>query len=185
MEDSRIIALYQQRSEQAVAETEKKYGTYCRKIACGLLQRLQDVEECLNDTWHAAWRRIPPEQPRTLSVFLGRITRNLAISRFRLLTAQKRNEGAATLLSELEDCIPAGETTEEAFDRVQLGQVISHWLESQKAEDRALFLRRYWYGESLQALAQAQGIPANRLAHKMARLRKSLRVALEEEGVIL
>jgi len=185
MEDQNILALYRQRSEQAVVETEKKYGAYCRKIACSLLQRLQDVEECLNDTWHAAWRRIPPEQPRTLSVFLGRITRNLAISRFRSLTAQKRNEGAVVLLSELEDCIPAGETTEEAFDRIRLGEILSRWLEQQPAEARALFLRRYWYGESLQSLAQACGEPTNRLAQRMARLRKSLRAALEAEGVTL
>lgn len=185
MEDHAIVVLYQQRSERAIAETEKKYGSYCRKIAGGLLQRLQDVEECLNDTWYAAWRRIPPEHPRALNVFLGRITRNLAISRFRALTAKKRDEGAAVLLSELEQCIPAGETCEEAFDRRQLAELLSRWLESQSAEDRALFLRRYWYGESLQELAGAASIPPNHLSHKLARLRKKLRVVLEKEGVSL
>ena len=140
------------------------------------------MEECLNDTWHAAWRRIPPEQPRTLSVFLGRITRNLAISRFRALTAQKRNEGAATLLSELEDCIPAGETTEEAFDRVQLGQVISHWLESQKAEDRALFLRRYWFGDDIPTLAKTFSLSVSNTSVKLHRIRAKLKDYLYKEG---
>ena len=185
MEDNAIVALYFQRAEQAIVETRQKYEPFCRRIACNLLQRLQDVEECLNDTWHAAWQRIPPERPAVLNAFLGRITRNLAISRFRAENAQKRGGNMTVLLSELGDCVPAGETTEQAFDRRHLGQCISRWLDGQTPEERALFLCRYWYGESLQSLAQRCGTTPHRLAQKMLRLRKSLRAALEAEGVIL
>ena len=185
MEDQAIIALYFQRAEQAVSETIQKYGGLCRGIAQNLLPVRQDAEECVNDTWQAAWQRIPPQRPTALGAFLGRITRNLAISRFRKSTAKRRNAGMSILLSELEDCVPAGETTEEVFDRILLGEHISKWLESLSAADRALFLRRYWYGESLQELSGSSQIPYERLTQKMYKLRLSLKAALEAEGVIL
>lgn len=185
MEDQAIVALYFQRAEQAIAETIQKYGSLCRSIAQNLLPVRQDAEECVNDTWQAAWERIPPQQPRVLSAFLGRITRNLAISRFRRNTAKRRDAGLGVLLSELEDCVPAGETTEEAFDRKLLGEHISRWLESLPADDRALFLRRYWYGQRLQDLAEETGISYSKLTQRMYRLRLSLKTALETEGVIL
>ena len=185
MEDQAIIALYFQRAEQALAETIKKYGGLCRSIAQNLLPVRQDAEECVNDTWQTAWQRIPPEKPAVLGAFLGRITRNLAISRFRRNTAKRRDTGMSVLLSELEDCVPAGETTEEAFDRKLLGEHISKWLESLPTADRALFLRRYWYGESLQDLSDISGIPYGRLTQKMYTLRLSLKAALEAEGVVL
>ena len=103
MEDQAIVALYFQRAEQAIAETIQKYGSLCRSIAQNLLPVRQDAEECVNDTWQAAWERIPPQQPRVLSAFLGRITRNLAISRFRKNTAKRRDAGIGVLLSELEE----------------------------------------------------------------------------------
>lgn len=185
MEDRAIIALYFQRAEQAITETIQKYGSLCRSIAQNLLPVRQDAEECVNDTWQAAWQRIPPERPAVLSAFLGRITRNLAISRFRRNTAKRRDAGLSVLLSELEDCVPAGETTEEAFDRKLLGEHISNWLESLPADDRALFLRRYWYGESLQDLAAVSSVSYSRLTQKMYKLRCSLKAALEAEGVVI
>ena len=185
MEDQAIVALYFQRAEQAITETMKKYGGPCRCIAQNLLPVRQDAEECVNDTWQAAWERIPPQQPRVLGAFLGRITRNLVISRFRRNTAKRREAGISVLLSELEDCVPAGETTEEAFDRKLLGEQISRWLESLPVDDRALFLHRYWYGESLQDLAEVTGISYSKLTQKMYKLRLSLKAVLEAEGVIL
>ena len=185
MEDQAIVALYFQRAEKAISETIQKYGGLCRSIAQNLLPVRQDAEECVNDTWQAAWQRIPPEKPALLGAFLGRITRNLAISRFRKNTAKRRDAGISVMLSELEDCVPAGETTEEAFDRKLLGEFISRWLEGLPADDRALFLRRYWYGESLQELAALCGISYSKLTQKMYKLRLSLKAALEAEGVSL
>lgn len=185
MEDQAIVALYFQRAEQAIAETIQKYGSLCRSIAQNLLPVRQDAEECVNDTWQAAWERIPPQQPRVLSAFLGRITRNLAISRFRRNTAKRRDAGLGVLLSELEDCVPAGETTEEAFDRKLLGEHISRWLESLPADDRALFLRRYWYGDRVNELAKWRGSTPNQTAQRLLKLRRALRKRLEQEGVYL
>ena len=108
MEDKLIVDLYHARNEYAIVESEKKYGAYCRSIARNLLTLREDAEECVSDTWHAAWNRMPPEWPDCLKAFLGRITRNLSISRFRSGQAQKRR-GVEVLLSELEECVPSSQ----------------------------------------------------------------------------
>ena len=185
MEDTAIIQLFFQRAEQAIVEVQQKYGSFCRTVAMNLLQQKEDVEECVNDTWQAAWQRIPPENPRMLGAFLGRITRNLAISRFRKNTAQMRSEGLTVLLSELEHCVPSGQSTEEAVDSILLGEYISKWLESLSDDDRALFLRRYWFGESLRELSREVGTGEGHLAQKLYRLRLQLKKALEKEGVVV
>ncbi|MBR5537907.1 MAG: RNA polymerase sigma factor [Clostridia bacterium] len=185
MEDIAIIELFFQRSEQALTEAQQKYGAFCRKLAMDLLREARDAEECVNDTWQAAWQTIPPQRPRMLGAYLGRITRNLAISRFRKNTAQIRTEGLTVLLSELEQCVPAGQNTEAAVEAILLGDYISNWLETLSADDRALFLRRYWFGESLRELAREAGTGEGHLAQRMYRLRLQLKKALEKEGVIL
>ena len=184
MEDHQIIGLYHRRDETAISATDEKYGPYCRTIALNLLDSREDAEECVSDTWLAAWNRMPPDRPQSLRAFLGRVTRNLSISRWRAARAQKRG-GAEILLSELEDCIPAARTLEEEIDSRQLGRVISAWLDGLAQEDRWLFLRRYWYGDSVNAPAGDLGTTANHLSQRLLRLRKKLRRTLEQEGVDL
>ena len=183
MDDLAIVELYHRREEQAITESDKKYGAQCRSIALRLLGFREDAEECVNDTWHAAWNRMPPDRPRALGAFLGRITRNLSISRWRRDHAQKRYEGMEILLSELEDCVPASGTVEEQLERQQLAQTISAWLDSLEDEDRWLFIRRYWYADPVKKLAAERGGGANTLSQRLLRLRKGLRAFLEAEGV--
>jgi len=183
MDDLAIVELYHRREERAIAESDKKYGGLCCSIALQLLGLREDAEECVNDTWHAAWNRMPPERPQALGAFLGRITRNLSISRWRRDHAQKRYEGMEMLLSELEDCVPVPGTVEEDLDRRQLARLISDWLDSLEDADRRLFIRRYWYGDGVKTLAAEQGMRANALSQRLLRLRKGLRVFLESEGV--
>ena len=185
MEDRRIVALYHRRDETAIRETERKYGSFCRAIAMNLLGSREDAEECVNDTWHTAWTRMPPEMPRSLKAYLGCITRNLSISRFRAAKAQKRYNGLELMLSELEECVPAGVSVEKAVEQKELGVYISDWLESLPAEDRILFIRRYWYGDSLQELAEERNCAPNRMARRMMRLRGELRSCLEAKGAVL
>lgn len=185
MEDLAIVELYHRREEQAITESDKKYGALCRSIALRLLVYREDAEECVNDTWHAAWNRMPPERPQALGAFLGRITRNLSISRWRREHAKKRYDGIEVLLSELEDCVPSPGTVEEDLDRRQLALTISAWLDSLAHEDQRLFIRRYWYGDSVKELAAQRGERANALSQRLLRLRKSLRTFLESEGVEL
>ncbi len=185
MEDEQILALYFARKEQAIAETARKYGALCSRIAGNILSLREDAEECVNDTYHAAWNRIPPERPGSLGAFLGRITRNLAISRYRANHAQKRYSGMEMLLSELNDCVPAPEDVEQIMDRRQLSTRISKWLEALPEEDRRLFLRRYWYGDSVAGLALEWGRTPGQISQTLLRLRRLLRAYLEKEGISL
>ena len=185
MDDLAIVELYHQRDEQAITESDKKYGALCRSIALRLLGLREDAEECVNDTYHAAWNRMPPDRPQTLGAFLGRITRNLSISRWRREHARKRYDGMEVLLSELEDCIPAPGTVEDKLERRQLAQAISAWLDGLEGGDRWIFIRRYWYGDPVRELAAERGEGANALSQRLLRLRKGLRAFLESEGVEL
>lgn len=183
MDDKDIVTLYHQRDERAIRESERKYGSYCRSIARNLLDAREDAEECVSDTWYAAWTRMPPELPQCLRAFLGRITRNLSISRFRANRAHKRYDGMEVLLSELDDCVPDARGVEETADRNRLSGLISGWLDALPEDDRALFVRRYWYGDAVKDLAQRQGCTANQMAQRMLRLRRELKAFLESEGV--
>ena len=185
MQDSEIIALYWQRDEAAIAETSRKYGAYCFRIAGNILTAKEDAEECVNAAYHRAWNAIPPERPEHLGAWLGRVVRNVALGRWQHAHARKRNRGMTTLLSELEDCIPSPQNVETALDERELGERISIWLRSLPQEDRILFVRRYWYGVPLNALAKEQHSPPARLAQRMYRLRGALKAELEREGIVL
>lgn len=185
MDDTQIVDLYFARDEQAIAETEQKYGRFCWRIAMNVLDVWEDAEECVSDTWLSAWKQIPPTIPQSLKAFLGRIVRNLSISRFRAMRAKKRYNGMEVLLSELGDCVPSDQNVEQTVEAKELSGYISDWLDSLPAEDCALFVRRYWFGDPVQELAEKCGITAAQMAQRMLRLRKGLRTALEEKGVAL
>lgn len=182
MDDAAIVALYWSRDENAIAQTEHKYGAYCRAIAGRILSSPEDAEECVSDAWHSAWNAIPPQKPDSLGAFLGRIVRNLSISRWRREHARKRYAGLEALLSELEDCLPAPAGVEEAVEGHELTGLVERWLEGLDKDDRVLFMRRYWYGEQVQTLARAWGVGANQLAKRLMRLRRELKAELEKEG---
>lgn len=184
MTDEQIIRLYFDRDQAAIAETDRKYGSYCYSIASNLLGR-EDSEECVNDTYHAAWTHIPPEVPQSLKAFLGRIVRNLSISRFRRSHAQKRSSGTDVLLSELEDCLPTPQTVETEADSRELSRLISSWLATLSSDDRALFVLRYWHGSAVQDLAEKCGCTPNAVSLRIRRLRKNLKHYLEAKGVSL
>ncbi len=185
MDDKQIIELYFNRDEQAIKETESKYGAFCQRIAMNILSSREDAEECVNDTYYSVWNQIPPVVPDVFRAFLGRITRNLSISRFRAMRAKKRYSGIEVMLSELNDCIPSTASVEQSVEAKELGGHISEWLDSLQEEDRMLFVRRYWFGDEVQALAKACGISAAKMAQKMFKLRTSLKADLEKKGVAI
>ncbi len=185
MEDSAIIELYWQRSEQAIAETQTKYGAFCYSVALNLLRIPEDAEECVSDTWHAAWNAMPPQKPEKLRAWLGRVTRNLSLGRWNRDHRVRRDGGIPELLEELEDCLPAAETAESALEARELARAIDAWLASLPREDRILFLGRYWNGLSVRELAFRRGIKPEKLSLRLFRLRKSLRALLEKEGYAL
>ena len=185
MEDQQIIQLYWDRLEQAIVESERKYGAYCRSIARRILAVEEDAEECVNDTWHRAWITMPPQRPGSLRAYLARIVRNLSIDRWRARRSQKRGEGMEALVLELEDCVPAVQSAEAEFEAKETAAAIDRWLDTLSREDRVAFVRRYWYGERVDKLAGQCGCTPKQMAGRLFRLRGGLRRALEREGVSL
>ena len=185
MEDHKIIDLYWARSQQAIVESDQKYGPYCRTIALGILSMREDAEECVNDTWHRAWNTMPPQRPASLRAYLVRLVRNLSIDRWRARKSQKRGEGLEALVLELEDCVPAAPSAEEETEARELSRAIDRWLDGLPREDRLLFVRRYWYGQRLDELSGQLGWSPNRASQRLRRLRAALKGYLEREGVVL
>ena len=186
MKDEEILRLYRQRDEQAIAETQKRYGALCYTIACNVLRDRGDAEECVNDTWRRAWDRIPPDEPQSMAAYLGRVTRNLALNRLQKQNRLKRGGGEMTLIwEELAELIPAGETPETQWERQAFGRVLDDFLRELSPPERMLFLRRYWWADSLGEAAARCGIPVRRAKSVLARLRKALRSRLEKEEIML
>ena len=185
MEDREILRLYRSRSEQAIAETGRKYGALCHRIAMNVLGSREDAEECVSDAYHTLWNRIPPENPLSLPAFLGRVTRNLAISRYRAAHARKRFSALEVMLGELDECVPSAMDVEQVLDQKALSALISDWLDGLSEADSALFVRRYWYGDSVRSLAELVGCTPNQMAQRMRKLRQNLRKFLEQEGISL
>jgi RNA polymerase sigma-70 factor (ECF subfamily) len=185
VEDEQIIALYFQRNEAAITETAKKYGAFCRRLAVQILTIPADAEECVNDTYLQAWNAIPPQRPEKLGAWLGRVVRNNAYNLWKKNHRKKRYDGMEQLFSELADCIPSPITVERELDGQELTAFLNDWLGTLSKDDRALFLRRYWNGESVQALAARTGVSPAKMAKRMYRLRQNLRAALEKEGYSL
>lgn len=163
MEDSGILELYFLRNEQAIQETERKYGAYCKTIAGRILKNREDTEETVNDTWLSAWNAIPPQKPNCLQGFLGRITRNGAIDRWRRRTAEKRGGEMELALEELGECIPSGDQVEREVEARELGRVLEQFLGTLPEERRRMFLLRYWYLMPNREIAQRLGWTESRV----------------------
>lgn len=184
LEDSKIIDLYWARKEQALAETDAKYGSYCRTIARNILRNFEDTEECVSDTWLHAWNSMPPQRPGILSAFLGRITRNLSFDRCKYQQAAKRGGGALPLaLDELSECVPAPGRVEHALEERELADSIDRFLRTLPERECSIFLRRYWYVDPVQLIAARYELKENTVKSILFRTREKLRRYLLEEGI--
>ena len=185
MDDSRIIELYWQRAEQAVVETDAKYGGYCYAIAYNILSNREDAEESVSDTYLAAWRSIPPKRPSILSAFLGKITRYISLDRWKSRSAYKRGGGEVPLaLEELEDCVSGGESPEETLLRRELVMRLNRFLEELPETERRVFLCRYWYLDSVSDIARRFGFSESKVTSMLHRTRQKLRKSLEKEVLV-
>jgi len=186
LDDIKIIDLYWERSESAIDETSLKYGNYCTKIAINILQNREDSEECVSDTYLKAWDAIPPQRPAKLSAFLGRITRNLSFNRFTARNTQKRGgTNIELLLSELEECIPSDSSVEADYEAGQTARIIDAFLASAKPDNRIIFVRRYWYADSITEIASRFDMSESKVKSILFRTRNKLKDYLEKEGVVL
>lgn len=185
MEDSKIIDLYWQRSEAAIGETAKKYSRYCHSISVNILHDEEDAEECVNDTYLNAWNAMPPRRPNCLATFLGKITRNLSLDRFKRNCAEKRGGGQTELaLAELNEAVPTGRV-EEAIGERELTRLLDKFLAGLPREKRIMFVRRYWYLMPIKTIAEQMGTSEKQVNSALFRLRNKLRTYLEKEGVAL
>ncbi len=184
MEDTQIVSLYFSRSEGAISETSRKYGSYLKTIASNLLPSAEDAEEIVNDVYLAAWDTIPPKRPAVLKYYLSRIVRNLCFKRLDYLTAEKRQGGGAVLLSELEECIPdeAG-GVEQTVETKALGEILNGFLAPLNGDDRRLFLSRYYEAMTAPQIAEKYGCSARQVKYRLEKLRKELKRTLEKEGI--
>ena len=182
--DREIIDLYWSRSESAITETSRKYGCYCRYIAFHILYNDQDAEECVNDTYLRAWSAMPPKRPNRLSTFLGKITRNLSIDRYKQYAAEKRGKGQIELaLDELVDCVPDSNTVEQVSEERLLVESINLFLSTLGIEQRMVFVHRYWYLSSIKEIAQQFCMSESKVKSLLFRLRNGLKTHLEKEGI--
>lgn len=183
MQDERIIALFFKRDEQGIRECMTAYGQYCRGVAARILPDPEDVEEAVADTWLAAWKTIPPQKPKSLRLYLGRITRNAAVDIWRRKAAYSRGGGETTLaLEELGECVSNTASPEMQYNEKELSALITAFLKQQSVACRQVFLRRYFYLEDIATIAQACGRRQSSVRMMLCRVRQKLKKYLIQEG---
>ncbi len=181
MTDEEIVELYWNRSEAAITETDIKYGKLCFHIANNILCSDGDSEECVNDTYHSVWKVIPPERPTIFRSFLCKIARNIALNRYDYMHAQKRNSEYECSLSELEEMITYDD---KSFDRSILAHLINDFLGSLSKENRKIFMRRYWFCDSIHEIANQFNYSESKVKSKLFRIRNQFYEYLKKEGAI-
>ena len=185
MEDTRIIDLYWERSQDAIKETQKKYGRYCHYIAYNILYSDEDAKECVNDTYIKAWNAMPPHKPERLAAFLGKLTRNTALDLYGYYKAEKRNSTTAVVLDEMAECIPDPKSQTPMEDTIALKMAINGFLASLPQKTRIIFLRRYWYLCSIKQIASALRMTESNIKTILHRTRKLFKEYLEKEGITI
>ncbi len=185
MDDSRIIELFYERSEQAIAGLSEKYGALCLKIAENVTGSREDAEECVNDAYLAVWDAVPPEKPNSLAGYVCRITRNIAVKKYRSNTAQKRNAAYDAVFDELSEYIPSSDSVEDEIGSRELTRMIDGFLAALDKKSRVMFVRRYWYSDTVEQIASMFGTSRHAVSVRLSRIREKLKKYLEKEGVLL
>ena len=182
IDDLQIIELYFARNEHAIEETANKYGNLCFRVAKNLLFNNEDSEECVNDTYLTLWNKIPPIRPTNFTAFICRITRNLSLKKLELSNAMKRSADAIISLSEIEATLPDYNIASGIEDE-EIGKLISAFLWSEKELNRNVFLRKYWFFDSISDIAERYSLSENNVKSMLFRTRNRLREFLKKEGI--
>ena len=184
MDDAGIIALYWQREQAAVRETDKKYGGLCRSVSYRILTDREDAEECVSDVWLRLWNAIPPERPRSLAAYITTVTRRLALDKCDYNRAAQRRSDLTVAFEELEGCLPAEDGAVRALEQQEFRRVLNDFLRKLTRQSRTYFVRRYWYGESIREIADSCGAGEEKVKSSLFRTRQRLRTVLEKEGML-
>ncbi len=183
MTDEAIIELFWQRDERAISVTDAKYRAYLFTIAQNIIYDTYDCDECLSDTYLRTWNKIPPTRPRIFSAFLAKITRGLALDKFRRNTAEKRIPSELVVsLSELDECITARESADESLEAAELARILNAFIASLTTSDEYIFICRYYYADKISLIARGLGLSENTILRRLSRMRASLKSMLEREG---
>lgn len=184
MDDKSIIALFNERSEQAIEELQKEHGAVLRHIADNILHNPLDVEESINDTYLQIWNSIPPHSPQSLRAFCCTVARNTALRLYHAQTAQKRSSSYDAALDELEDCIASAGSAENELEAKELADCINRWLAELGYDDRLMFIRRYYYAEPVIEIAAEMRLSPHRVSVRLYRIREKLQKFLKKEGML-
>ena len=185
MDDTRIIDLYWRKDSHAITETNEKYGAYCFAIADNILHSHEDAEDCVNDTWLNAWNAMPPQRPQRLRLFLARITRNLSFNRFHARNTEKRGGGEIVMvLDELAECLASESDVERDYEYQELGRSLHRFVQALPERDGNVFIRRYFYTETMNVIADRYGLTEKNVSVILTRTRKKLKLHLMKEGYI-
>lgn len=185
MEDEEILGLYMARNERAIAETEGKYGALCRAVAGNILKVPEDREEAVQDAYMGVWNAIPPASPRSLRAFICALTRRAALKLYDRLSAARRGGAVTQSLEELSECVSGQSTPESELEERRTERVISDFLAAQSPEKRYVFLRRYWYFDSIEVICRRTGYSVPKVTNMLSRMRAKLRETLEKEDISL
>lgn len=184
MDDARIVSLYWERNEQAIKESESKYGGYCHAIAYRILTDQEDADESVNDTWLAAWESMPPHRPSILATYLGKLTRRVSLNRWRDSNRDKRGGGEMSLsLDELAECVPDQQNVERAVELAELTDAVNRFLAGLPMIERDVFVCRYWFVASLREIGEKFEFSESKTKSMLFRTRKKLLAYLEKEGL--
>ena len=185
MEDSKIIEELFARSESVLSEIDQKYGRLCHKLANQILNNLSDAQECVNDAYLGVWNSIPPNRPQSFVGYLCRIVRNVSLKRYRYNTAEKRNSQMDVAIEELEGCLSSSDNVEKQIEMAELSQAIDRFLGQLKQSDRVIFLRRYYFSDSYEEIAELAGISEKNVSVRLSRIRNKLRESLKAQGYLI
>lgn len=183
MDDEKIIALFFQRSQQAIQALDHKYGSLCHSLSYRIVNSRQDAEECVNDAYLGMWNAIPPARPNPLRSYLLKIVRNLSLHRYWHTAAAKRNSHYTIALQEVESCLPGRNHVEEEMDARELARIIEAFLDTLTPENRVIFLRRYWFSDPYKDIARRVGLSEKTVSVRLSRTREKMKQFFLEQGV--
>ena len=185
IEDEKIVELFFKRSELAIRELNNKYGKACHRLSYNIVNNRQDAEECVNDAYLGAWNAIPPEKPDSLLTYLCKIVRNISLKMYYRKKAAKRSSTYTIAMEEIEACIAAPSTVETEFEARELARVIESFLDTLTAENRVIFMRRYWFSDSCKDIAGLVGLTEKNITVRLTRIRQKMKKYLIEKGVFI
>lgn len=182
MDDEKIVQLFWDRSEEAISQTDKKYGKMCFSVSNGVLCSEEDAKECVNDAYLSVWNNIPPQKPRSFSAFLTRIVRNISINRYNYNKADKRRVNMSAILEEIDEFTPDSVSVESEHEKKQLITAINNFVAGLPNESRVIFVRRYWYMSPVKEIARDYSVGESYVKIRLMRTRNMLKEYLESEG---